>query len=929
MSVQQINPAYIQAMQNQRGGQQLQAWLDNGQVIQKGESFFVAVGSNLNIPDNCLVQDADGKVKTFQMDPVKGTFVERQATQPQGEVVGTPTKTCSVPLQGIIDAMGLPADMQAGFKQFLATKGFAVNGEGAISFDPAKGADLNAALKEYAALNPQNFVDPNAQHYVQFTPESDAEFIADLSGGSNPAIADAPGADGRYAVKDRAGLEAALTEQIGETVHEPIQGRAATLSDGVVTTTVSTVQEDLVGEIPGQLRTDKSQRKDLEQRARAGYQELVNNADPEMRDAIDLYIAESKYDSKINARMQELRTDKANGRTNQNADIIELYIENYTSPEQREGLNQLVNMLVNSEKPEDQQAIMDALRENGLPGMAFDRLDADTKRQGALLAMAKAQNIDPNTLLRLMATNDVMSSRSSEQVLKDDQWFVEQQAKDFVKNQQTGQTVENTVVHFNKQQRKAADKADGDNGKIHTDIGDKGRKLFQACPQMLGVPTDHAEDPENGYVKAADGKVYQFDQERWQNFMRVCCDPTTASDEELGAVLGEVEAQRFIDGRNKIQKEQDRNMTLQEGRQLLLSMNLPKLCDDGKNHLTQFAEIIGNSNGKIDNKELNALRNMVKSAGYSVDGNSTYGKRLLHVLKNTGIGAAIGIGTAGLGSLFAGAINFAAQVIPYSGKTDPQTLIAQGGTYSNTAIVETDVNGRVITQEVQVDVTVPDQELTAPGQEYSGTVQSDPQSGNTHLRTGVNGGIIGGIGGAIRGLSTMSGVHERGRNTDDVFSLRRNHEVVNDEPSSFSLEVPQFTTVETRRGQKEVGTDPLIHSYTTVIAGVKQELMACYPDAPAEFYSEILNAVAQANGIEGGGDPTGKLWSGRYTDANGKKHNGIYVPPSITLSNGVTVEYKDNHTTATRVGSGGGGHHYDVHGQSTRRTVGAQGTIRR
>lgn len=119
--------------------------------------------------------------------------------------------------------------------------------------------------------------------------------------------------------------------------------------------------------------------------------------------------------------------------------------------------------------------------------------------------------------------------------------------------------------------------------------------------------------------------------------MGICCDPSRATDAEMEVLFGDVKnaKENFL---------KDLNMTLQEGRSVL-DMKLPSPY--GETGTLKFENIIGNSNNSIGNKELNSLRDMVESAGYSVDKNTTAGKRLLHVLKNAGLGAVIGFGTGG------------------------------------------------------------------------------------------------------------------------------------------------------------------------------------------------------------------------------------------------------------------------------------------
>lgn len=932
MSVQCLSPEYIKTV----NPQQVQQWVEQGYVKKQGNQYFVTANSSMTFPEGCFVKNTDGQVKTYKMNP-KGTIVERTTPTGQGEVVGTPQKLYSATVSNIIERMGLTDDnLKAEFNKFLASQqGLTVDESGNITFSDVNA--LNTALSTFAQQHQANFVDPNAQKYVEFTQNSDQEIISKL--GTNGAIDAQPTEQGgrRYAVKNEQQLTGALTEQVGETTYEASNARSATLEAGLTTTT--TTREGAVVTVPENLRDNRAGRKQLRTDAQQAYAELVANADPELRDAIDLYIAERRYNGKIEKRMNELLEytttmggTKEKKATRDGADIVQLYIDNYASKDDKDKLNNLVTQIQNSQNPNDQQKILEALKGANIIGADtnFANLPDSLKRKGALICMAQAQGLDSQNLLRLMATYDVMSSRSTEQVLNDDRYFIEQQAKDYVKNQQAGQDISNTTVYFSKHGRKNAP----EDGKIHTDIGKKGRDLVRACPEMLGDEvTDNnttsrlqslsdKQLEEQGYVKATiDGQVkyFKFSQEKWQTFMGLCCDPTRATDAEMNVLFGDDETrkQRFLD---------DLNLTLQEGRSVL-EMNLPSPY--GQTGTLQFANIIGNNNGKIDNSELNALRDMTKSAGYSVDGNSTYGKRLLHVLKNTGIGAGLGILTGGMGSLLSGAVNIAgttaAQTITLNGPvsltddvtlrytdqvttTDVTNTIVGNETFTSTTTHITDVSGTTTGQATLTgDASLTDQ---VDGQNYR-------DSGNNHVNTAVNAGILGGIAGGVRGLTTMKGVHERGRNIDDVFNLTRLVEHEDTEDTNVSIQIPQFYTVETRSGTMEVGTE--IQQKPAVKWRYLNAYASLY-NLPAEVSEkDFVEAYRTALNLPAGTMPR---------NDNGRD---IFVAlPEITI-NGTKYTLKDNWVTLydqIPQGTQGSGRGQKVTIPQGKRTVHAQGTIR-
>lgn len=798
---------------------ELQKRLSAAKSQQEARAIFDAYKKEVGIVDNASAVSGNEPVQRANAaeKPVMGTAVEKTVTQtPKGEVIGQPVKSYSVSSSMIMERMGLADDnLKTEFMKFLSEqKNLSLDQDGNVNFDSANANALNDALKAFAEKHKANFVNPKAEKYIQFTEDSAPEVISTL--GEEGTISEAPVSDRRYAVKNEEALRAKLDKQVGETTYQQTDARSASVEAGLTTTT--TTKENIL-DIPADLRENRKERKQLQENAEREYANLAANADPELRNAIDLYVAERKYNKQIDKKMADMLEYKTTiGGTKEkkiqrdDADVIQMYINNYTDAKDKEKLNSLVNEIQNSTNAEDQQQIMDALKDSNVIGIpdSFEKLTPELKRKGALLSMAKACGYDSNTLLRLMATSDVLKNRSPKEVAEDDKYFAKEQANDFVKNQQVQQDVPNTTVHFSKNARKDS----VEDGKVHTDIGKKGRALVKACPTMLcdeiTDPSQFKEDEDHGYFKAnINGKdrYFKFSQDKWKTFMGICCDPSRATDAEMEVLFGD-------DKNAKENFLKDLNMTLQEGRSVL-DMKLPSPY--GETGTLKFENIIGNSNNSIGNKELNSLRDMVESAGYSVDKNTTAGKRLLHVLKNAGLGAVIGFGTGGLGSLLSGALEVAgttaSQMVSYSGKTADRLI---SGTTADRVIHDKttfkyEVNGEEYSKTVNKDINVKGQDWSqnVEGQEYSGQVEAKGQeysgSDNKYLDNAKNAGILGAIGGAATGLSTMGGVHERGRNIDDVFALTK--EVSNTEQSgeTLSLEIPQFTTVETRSCQMEVG----------------------------------------------------------------------------------------------------------------------------
>ena len=897
MSVQFLSSDYISKI----NPQQVEQWVRDNKIERQGNQYIVKDISFF--PETCLVQGS------------KGITVEHTAPESKGEVIGTPKTNYHVNISSIINTMGLTDEtLQAEFKAFVA-KNLSIDENGEISFNNED--EMNQTLALFANEHKDKFVDANSQKYVEFTEDSDEEAIARLQEGDNPAIYSNPINGGRrYAVQNMDALTTSLSEQVGETTYEEAEdARTFAVEAGVTTTT--TKKENIL-DVPANLRGSKAARKTLEKDARAAYADFVATADPQTRDAIDLYVAERKYDKQINKKMRELSTYTTNmggskERTvkRDGADVIQYYINNYANEGDRATLNDLIGKVQNSTEKADQETILQELKDANIltTAISYDNLSPELKRKGALLAVAKACGYSPDTLLRLMATKEVLSARSARQIEKDDKYFAKEQAKDFTKNKQAEQDVLNTTVFFSKAGRKNAP----EDGKIHTDIGNKGRRLVQACPEMLcdELTASQFNPNEDGAfeVTMKDGtkKYFKFSSDKWQTFMGICCDPQNATDD----------AMRILFGNNDNQKEtflKDLNLTLQEGRSVM-QMNLPSPY--GETGTVSFESIVGKTDGRTNNRELNALRDMVESAGYSVDSNTTAGKRLLHILKNAGIGTGMGLLTGGLGSLLSGAVTVtgetAGQMVSLTGPTSVKGMATLG--YRDNVVTTdyyTDEYGTTsVTHNTPVSGTTTG-EVTINGEgTVSGQVdgQEYQDRGNNHWDNARNAGILGGIAGITRGLVTMRGVQERGRNVDDIFDLTRVTQDEVTENKTMNLKCPKFNEVQTRKG--EITVEAEIPTLKAVAYRGPSAYNGLYkyedgtPVSPRDFARAYQAKV-----------------NGKMTDFN------FFVFPELEVNGRKIVPVDDYEEQYKKITPGrpGGQRGIKFNG-TTRRTVRAQGTI--
>lgn len=892
MSVQMLSPQYIQALKknvisNDDWGRysQLDQLVNSGEIQKSGDNYFVVGKKNIEKYSK-FIEKTD---KTYMIGP-KGTIVERQEREVPADAK---TKTSiNYTMGALVEKMGIDDKAVVDkLKAHLAgQEGITISENGEIVCDDI--VKLNEALKTFAEANQESFV--VKQNTATFTEDSDSNIVAKLQEGDAPAIAeDANPNDNVYNIKNEAALDAALPEVV-ETKYED----ASKVEKVEVTAnTVSTYEEDLIGDIPANLRSDKDARKGLEKRAKDAYAELLAGGDPALRFAADIYVAERKYGKQVAKKEKELLEGQlSTGKkyTRSDVEIIDMYLDNYVGKEDKAKINMQINAIRNAlnkglgddAKPEeieglaaDKQAVLEAHNnrqnikgnENFVKRNSYEEMTEAEKQEAILFDIVqKRLGLSPADMLKLMAISEVMSARDSKQVAEDDVYFIKEQSKDFVKNQQAEQDV-----------------AAGNKGLDK--LNKEGQRLVKTCAQTFADEVTAQEFTSNknnkDYFEAKikneetgqfETKYFKFNFKTYQKIMGIACDPEHATEEDKTYL-------------------RSMNMTLQEGRE-----GIENLIRTNDGVSVPIVNIIGNNNGKVDNKELNAWRHMVEAAGYSVDGNSTYWKRLGHFAKNVGIGGGLGLATGGLGALWGGVVNFAGQTasqfISYSGVTADRTITGTGTAQVTTTDYYTDKYGTTSVTHI-TDVEVPYSRLVE-GQEYSGQVEAKGQdySGHTDNRLGqtVRAGILGAVGGAVNGLRTMGGVQERGRDTDDVFSLKRTVVKEGDpQPKTVDLQVPQYVKAETRENTVEeqagykacklkVTRHPSKRNHNQ--GETMESMVAKYygVEIGSAEYKELFNKVKEFNQVD-------RFGGFQYT-----ADKTFYLPDFIILSDGTRKDRTAN-----------------------------------
>lgn len=962
-----LTDAYVQSLSERK----LQGLIDNGVVVKSCIGKYELTAKGVSCFEKADTNTVS-RVTTLDLGQTLG-FEKSNLPAPDS----TAPQQHTFLLKEIYERLSInnenDSSLQTELNDLLIKNGITIN-DGEFNYEGTVEElqnKLQSVIKSFVEGHKDKFVVP-AEDTVEFdTNNTDSSVITELTNGDTPAIILQEGGK-KYKINNREAVENALPKIIVVNYEDVPEGESSVVklsglsqAETVVTRPEGLPEGNDGTKLSNKLRENKNDRRTLETNARAAYETWANA--PENQDAVTLYVAANKYGKKVEQRTKELVQGvthaegiNADGKSYSiskeynitGGEVFDLFL-NRLPEEQRDQLLSKVMEFANSDNKTIKEKLQNVLKGtyetmddatfNGPNGNAY-------KVEAAKLLFLEGLGVKPSDLLHMLAVNDVMGARTSEQVQSDKQYFIEHQSKDYVRNMQAQQDKADTTVHFSKKARKAG--TDG----IHTDIGNRGRALVHQAPKSFCTEatedefnkaqgTDQAEEyftstvteqeiDDNGNLT---GKTktrtvyYKFDSQKYKDFMELACDPTKSFDPTNAPKL------------------KDLNMTLKEGRD---GLELHILDKDG--HMVPIVNLLGNNNGKVDNSELNAWRHLAEKAGLSTDGNPTYMKRLGDFAKKFAINGAMFVGTAGLGNIAGGLLNIANSTLPQVIKqpdkyfTTPDKTFRTDDKYISVPGQTIKVDGQTFDHNINIDgvdypvsFQGPDTYINIDGQTIKVEGDTINIKGETYkikqddvnvpgqkpsinlTKVAIATTLATGIGWF---LNDRDKIHAQGRANDDLFdptvytsSLPVDREV--------SLNLPQFRRVETREGSKEVGTEPIIHKYTTIIAGVKQELLACYPEATEADYAQILNAVAEANGIEGG-NATGKLWAGRYTDANGKKHNGIYVPPTITLSNGTVVKYQEDHTTATKIKAGGGGNNYDVTANSTKRTIHAKGTIR-
>lgn len=550
----------------------------------------------------------------------------------------------------------------------------------------------------------------------------------------------------------------------GVTKSEPEEQPGGKFAVSKTTTSTTTVHNEEIPIPDGvMLKDDKNARKGLQKQYEAKLEEWVK--DPQNKALMDYSIAQMKYGKKVDKEAQKLAKK----------DDFNLYAAYYNMCDKR--MQAIIDADTQKFLDDDKniKTIMHEYNKQNPSHQITDEAAFKEKPIASFYArkyVLEEAGIHKDDILNMVAANNVLQNRDADKIESDQKWFIENMAKREVEMRRDKQIFENTVPHFSKADKNAA-KKDGtqDPNKIHTDIGKSGRKLveksFDINPEMFctemqdGIGSLTAKQMEERGIFEKNGKYYQFDGNKWQQFF------LRGSDS------------RYDEGQFQDQFTEDFHTTLTEARQEWLAGQEDLI--DASGRMYSLDDLIGDgdgtagsANGKVGNRELNRYNGMAKTAGIHHDTNTTVMKRFLHIGKGALIGGATGTAAVlapwylAMGVGLAGTT--ADQLISYHGRTEDQIINGVAKGQVTTTDYYTDKYGTTSVTHI-TDVDVPYQDV-APGQDYSGQVKAEGQDWKADpTRTAATAGVLGAVVGGLKNALTANHVEAKGTKWDHVIDL--------------------------------------------------------------------------------------------------------------------------------------------------------------
>lgn len=792
INVRLLDPKYVEALKKKpdaQGQTQLDYHIKQGNIFEQDGKYYVkAEGDNAIFAQQGVKQD--GQFVTFKQDEKTGIILDGKNSYSVDTKVTKVTESAT--FDTVFADTKLPETDKEALKKAFENAGL--------------GADGNIDLSSTEAQNKMAKVLENFYKDKRTT-----EILTQDTAFADKAIEQGSvtkDKDGNYIVTNRDELNKLLKSEYPDVEQEPTDTKVGINTITINTTKTETVETKQTPIKEGDLVKNKADRKTY----RTAWEEKVrdNIYNPDFYIQKEEIIAKTRHDKEIAKQIGKITKECDYGDPNA---VVRKYL-GITMKDQKivfndESSNKYMDsvqfglakdMIKKFQNPdENDKNILLKVYNSAHPNHKvnnFDELTVDQRNDAIIQSFyhmevpGTGKPLSKESLIAQMATIDVMDGRDDKTVKKDNEWFVKDQAKRQLGRAEAQQRSDRTTTYWSKDASNEAKRKDGKESKnIHTPLSKSARRLIENAPRSFCDEVDASEwNKDMGpkvALKDSNGKItgykyFKYDPTRYKKF----CDAlVNNADPELYA--------------------KDNNLTLQEARQKLFEDMA--LYDVNGNPIS-FEKALGiHANDKVDNREVNAIRDIVQDQGFNVDKNTTYGKRLLEYLKNAGIGAGVGALTAGLGTVLSPVIETGITAI--KDLVIPGTSITTPGYHVEHSVNFT-FNGETFNKTVVTDIpaetyTTQDQTVQTGGDQYR-------TKGNNTGAAMRNAAALGALSGLLYSTKTAGGVQERGRGNDWTIDYDKAKIHENKQDSKVDLNIPQWETIEIRsnKASEEIGFKP-------------------------------------------------------------------------------------------------------------------------
>lgn len=468
---------------------------------------------------------------------------------------------------------------------------------------------------------------------------------------------------------------------------------------------------------------NRSERKKYEEQYKSALQNWLGSNEKN-EEIMNSSLLAKKYDKQVNKAKRKFMKEYRNNEVGLVNDFFDGKIEGAKPTKsqsaaffaKRSAIEQALIAVRDGNATEEQKKIADEVKQFSLKANTanIENIVSDPKMleyhatKYAIEAMKKGKFDIVNNIADQAAKHQVLSKRSKSQIKRDKEYFLDYMSEREVQNHRDANRMENTQIHFSKQERKAAEKAESNEKAIHTDIGKYGRKMVKSRPDLFctvdekGLSAEEQglkpEELEEQGIFVRDGKVYRFDSQKFSEKIGEFIDNKQTAD-DAGNTHATLEEVRDMAGRRDAQGHVHNQI----------------FFDESDKPVT-LEGLYGNGNGHVGYWEGRRTRNIVKSTGRSVDKDRTNWMVAEAIAEKSALSFALGFIPGALGAKGAQAVAEAGstvvgvskQIVEIEGHTfevpdavyndmvsttDTTTTIIDGEVFTNSTTHNTPVSG--------------------------------------------------------------------------------------------------------------------------------------------------------------------------------------------------------------------------------------------